>query len=84
MDVTLFLRLRLQMIPPTSVKRHEQIATEAPKHQRIVCSDAANTRNEDFGRSAYIIYDTPEKAAKAVQKLNKMRIYQTPKPKSDC
>eukprot|EP00752_Nemacystus_decipiens_P006120 g5520.t1 len=59
-----------------------QIAAEAPKHERIVCSDAANTRNEDFGRSAYIIYDTPEKAAKAVQKLNKMRIYQTPKPKS--
>jgi len=60
-----------------------QISTEAPKHERIVCSDAANTRNEDFARSAFIIYDTPEKAATAIQKLNKMRIYQTPKPKCE-
>lgn len=74
---------RLRKIPPISAKRHSQIGTEAPKHERIVCSDAANTRNEDYGRSAYIIYETPEKAAKAVQKLNKMRIYQTPKPKSE-
>lgn len=58
-----------------------QIAVEAPKHERIICSDAANTRNEDFARSAFIIYDTPEKAAKSVQKLNKMRIYQNQKPK---
>lgn len=58
-----------------------QIVVEAPKHERIVCSDAANTRNEDFARSAFIIYDTPEKAAKSVQKLNKMRIYQNQKPK---
>ena len=82
-NVIFFLQQRLRMIPPTSIKRHEQIATEAPKHERIVCSDAANSRNDDFGRSAYIIYDTPDKAAKAVQKLNKMRIYQTPKPKSE-
>ena len=58
-----------------------QIAVEAPKHERIICSDAANTRNEDFARSAFIIYDTPEKAAKSVQKLNKMRIYQNQKLK---
>lgn len=60
-----------------------QIIEEAPQHERIVCSDAANTRNDDFARSAYIIYDTPEKATKAVQQLNKMRIYQNSKPKSE-
>lgn len=60
-----------------------QIIEEAPQHERIVCSDAANTRNEDFARSAYIIYDTPEKATKAVQQLNKMRIYQNSKPKGE-
>lgn len=62
---------------------HIQISTEAPKHERIVCSDAANTRNEDYARSAFIIYDTPEKATTAIQKLNKMRIYQAPKPKCE-
>lgn len=60
-----------------------QIIAEAPKHERIVCSDAANTRNEDFARAAFIIYKTQDKASKAIQKLNKMRIYQTPKPKSE-
>lgn len=60
-----------------------QIVAEAPKHERIVCSDAANTRNDDFARAAFVIYKTPEKAAKAVQKLSKMRIYQTPRPKSE-
>ncbi|CAM9543352.1 unnamed protein product, partial [Ectocarpus sp. 6 AP-2014] len=59
-----------------------QIVEEAPQHERIVCSDAANTRNDDFARSAYIVYDTPEKATKAVQQLNKMRIYQNSKPKT--
>lgn len=62
---------------------YAQIIAEAPKHERIICSDAANTRNEDFARSAFIVYKTPDKASKAVQKLNKMRIYQTPKPKSE-
>lgn len=71
------------MIALVFVKCRAQIETEAPKHERIVCSDAANTRNEDYGRTAYIIYETPDKAAKAVQKLNKMRIYQTPKPKGE-
>lgn len=58
-----------------------QIAAEAPKHERIIYSDAANTRNEEFARAAFLIYDTPEKASRSVQKLNKMRIYQTPKLK---
>lgn len=66
-----------------AVHRVLQIVAEAPKHERIVCSDAANTRNEDFARAAFIIYKTPDKAAKAVQKLNKMRIYQSPRPKSE-
>lgn len=84
-EVALVLQLTTGNDCVDSVKCHAlvQIGTEAPKHVRIVCSDAANTRNEDFARSAFIIYDTPEKAAKAVQKLNKMRIYQTPKPKSE-
>lgn len=60
-----------------------QIAVEAGKHERILASDAANTRNEEFARSAFIIYATPESAAKAIQKLNKLRIYQTPKPKGE-
>lgn len=76
----MFLRFTIEL---TSIVCHVQIVTEAPKHDRIVCSDAANTRNEDFARSAFIVYKTPEKAAKAVQKLNKMRIYQTPRPKSE-
>ncbi|CAM9269748.1 unnamed protein product [Scytosiphon promiscuus] len=60
-----------------------QITAEAPKHDRIVYSDAANARNDDFARAAFIIYKTPEKAAKALQKLSKMRIYQHSKPKGE-
>lgn len=61
----------------------DQVTAEAPKHDRIVYSDAANARNDDFARAAFIVYKTPEKATKALQKLSKMRIYQHSKPKGE-
>lgn len=51
------------------------MAHEGGKYQRILASDAANSRNDDFTRSAYIIYAHPKKANSAAQKLNKMRVF---------
>lgn len=53
----------------------QQVAHEGGKYLRILASDAANSRNDDFARSAYMIYATPKKANSAAQKLNKMRVF---------
>lgn len=56
----------------------QQIAQEGGKFVRILASDAANNRNDDFARAAYIIYPSPKKATSASQKINKMRVYEKP------
>lgn len=58
----------------------QQVAQEGGKFLRIIASDAANSRNDDFARQAYIIYASPRKANSAAQKLNKLRVYDKPPP----
>lgn len=57
-----------------------QVKAEGGKFVRIMTSDATNNRNDDFARSAYILYDTPKRASTASQKLNKMRVYGEQRP----
>lgn len=58
----------------------QQVKTEGGKYVRIVASDAVNNRNDDFARSAYIVYETSKKATAASQKLNKLRVFHRSKP----
>lgn len=59
---------------------NRQVKTEGGKYVRIAASDAVNNRNDDFARSAYIVYDSPRKATSASQKLNKLRVFHRSKP----
>ncbi|CAM9208660.1 unnamed protein product, partial [Choristocarpus tenellus] len=52
-----------------------QVEEETGPFERILTSDATKAHNDDFARSAYIIYPTSEAAHSAHQRLNKLRVF---------